>query len=303
MFFRLKLFAVLLALFGLCSRSVQANDAPDQQFLRIVRDDAKVPQSLQTAIVSYSKEDQPGSKTTVDLIGAVHVGEKEYYRQLNRAFQEYDAVLYELVAPENTVPTSGQRSGHPVSMLQVSMKNLLGLEFQLDSIDYKRENFVHADLSPEEFAKSMERRGESFTKLMFRMMGQGLAQQSGDPGRTNDFAMLSAFFSKSRSQDLKRVLAQQFEELEKANAVLDGPEGSTIITERNQRAAKVLQDQLRAGKRRVAIFYGAAHLPDFDKRLRTEFKLEPVSDRWLEAWNLRTDATPTTKSKSKSTKK
>jgi hypothetical protein len=260
----------------------------EQQFIRIQRDDAKQPVSLQTAVVSYSGNRGNSGPVSVDLIGAIHVGEKTYYEELNRAFREYDAVLYELVAANNAnVPARGQRSGHPVSMMQVTMKNFLQLEFQLDGIDYKRPNFVHADLSPDEFSKSMEERGESFTKLLFRLMGQGMAQQSADPARSNELAMIGALFSKDRAQDLKRIMAQQFEEVEKANAVLDGPNGSTIITERNRRAIQVLEKQLDGGKQRVAIFYGAAHLPDFDKRLRTQIGLKPVQHRWLEAWNLR----------------
>lgn len=273
---------------SLGSLQVARGEIETSQFIRIQRDDAKQPVSLQTAVVRYSGEAAENSAVTVDLIGAIHVGEKAYYEELNRSFRNYEAVLYELVAASNAaVPSRGQRSGHPVSMMQVTMKNFLGLEFQLDGVDYKRPNFVHADLSPDEFAKSMEQRGESFTKLLFRMMGQGMAQQSTDPARSNEFAMLGALFSKDRAQDMKRVMAQQFEELEKANAVLDGPEGSTIITERNRRAIQVLEKQIQAGKQRVAIFYGAAHLPDFDKRLRSQFKLKPVHERWLEAWNLR----------------
>ncbi len=274
----------------LAVQNVAGGDAEtSQQFIRIQCNEAKQPISLQTAVVRYSGGDASKSAMTVDLVGAIHVGEKNYYDELNRSFRDYDAVLYELVAATNAaVPARGQRSGHPVSMMQVTMKNLLGLEFQLDGIDYKRENFVHADLSPDEFSKSMEQRGESFTKLLFRLMGQGMAQQSTDPARSNDLAMFGALFSNDRAQDLKRVMAQQFAELEKANAVLDGPDGSTIITERNRRAIQVMEKQLQAGKQRLAIFYGAAHLPDFDKRLRTQFGLKPVQERWLEAWNLRT---------------
>ena len=292
--------ALLTWLFLLvAANAVSGGEGANQQFIRIQRDKSKQPVSLETAIVRYTSAGSEGeNKLQVDLIGAVHVGEKSYYTELNRAFRDYDAVLYELVAPEDAaVPVQGQRSGHPVSMLQVSMKNLLGLEFQLDSVDYQQKNFVHADLSPDEFSKSMEQRGESFTKLMFRMMGQGVAQQSGDPSRSTDFSLIGAFFSKDRSQDLKRVLAQQFEELEKANAVLDGPDGSTIITERNLRAVKVLEQQIKAGKNRLAIFYGAAHLPDFDRRLRTKFSLKPENERWLEAWNLRPNSSASSKSK------
>jgi hypothetical protein len=285
---RTRLFSLALLAVALSPPVWSGERTAASQFIRIERDDAKRPLSLQTSIVRYTGHNAAGKPVTVDLIGAIHIGEKAYYRELNQAFAEYEAVLYELVAPPNaTVPKEGQRSGHPVSVMQVTIKNLLGLDFQLDAVNYRQPHFVHADLSPEQFAKSMEQRGESFTKLMFRMVGQGMAQQSTDPARSNDFAMLGAFFSKDRAQSLKQVMAQQFEEIEQANAVLDGPDGSTIITERNRHAMKVLRQQLDAGKTRIGIFYGAAHLPDFDQRLRTEFAMQPVSHRWLEAWNLR----------------
>jgi len=59
-----------------------------------------------------------------------------------------------------------------------------------------------------------------------------------------------------------------------------------LITERNRAALKVLRDQLNAGKKDLAIFYGAGHLADMDERLREDFGFEPVSITWLTAWDL-----------------
>lgn len=67
---------------------------------------------------------------------------------------------------------------------------------------------------------------------------------------------------------------------------LDGPDGSTIVTERNKKALAVLRREREAGKRRVAIFYGAAHLPDMEKRLLDEFGMRRAETRWLTAWDL-----------------
>jgi len=50
----------------------------------------------------------------------------------------------------------------------------------------------------------------------------------------------------------------------------------------------VLRDRIAAGEARIAIFYGAAHMPDFDARLRADFGLQPRETVWLEAWDLRT---------------
>jgi hypothetical protein len=68
---------------------------------------------------------------------------------------------------------------------------------------------------------------------------------------------------------------------------LEGPKGSTIIAERNKVALGVLRKQLAAGTRRIAIFYGAGHMPDFEKRIGQDFGLVPVETRWLVAWNLK----------------
>jgi hypothetical protein len=228
-----------------------------------------------------------GSESYVDLVGAVHIGDRSYYQELNRLFAGYETVLYELVAPPNVVPQPGQRTTHPISLLQRSMETVLNLDFQLDCIDYSKPNFVHADLSPEEFRKSMADRSESITRLLLRLWGQGMAQQSSDPGRASDVAVLWALFSKDRATELKRAMAVQFEDLEKATLALEGPKGSTIIDARNDRALSVLDTQLKAGKQRVAIFYGAAHLPDFDRKLR-DLRYIATTTRWLVAWEMGT---------------
>ena len=225
----------------------------------------------------------------VDLVAAVHVAEGSYYRQLNREFRKYDAVLYELVAPEGTkVPKGGGSSGSPVSMLQNGLTKVLELEFQLKEIDYNRKNMVHADMSPEQFAESMRRRGESVFGMFLRMLGYAMARQNQEGGAT-DAQLLLALLDKNRALALKRVLAQQFEEMEGSLLAIEGPEGSTMISERNKVALKELRRQLDAGKRKIAIFYGAGHMPDFQKRLREEFDLVPASTRWIDAWNLKSE--------------
>jgi hypothetical protein len=245
--------------------------------------------ALETAIASYQGEVK-GKHVLVDLIGAVHIADKAYYDELNKVFASYDAVLYELVAPKDTTPKPGQRSAHPVSFLQVTMKNMLSLQFQLDCIDYSKKNFVHADMTPEEFSESMEQRGESVMQIFLRMLGQNIAMQSRDSARSSDADLLSALFAKpeDRALRLKRVMAEQFEDMEAATAVLDGPDGSTIVTERNKAALRVLRQQLDKGQTHIAIFYGAAHLPDMDERLAADFQLQRNGIKWLTAWDLST---------------
>jgi hypothetical protein len=262
--------------------------AEEPKFIRLKRDDERRPLAMETAVVHYKAESRPGVQ--VDLVGAVHVGDKSYYDDLNTLFATYDVVLYELVAPEGTrVPKGGRKgpSTHPVGALQDGMSTVLELSHQLACVDYTQANFVHADMSPDEFSKAMADRGESFFQLFLRLMGTGIAQNASGAGGTSDAALLLALFSKDRALKLKTIMAEQFESLEGHMAALDGPEGSTIITERNKRCFAVLDKQLAEGKnKKIAIFYGAGHLPDMERRLLADYGFQRTGESWLTAWKL-----------------
>lgn len=265
--------------------------SPEGRFLRLVRDEAEEPVALEVATVRFRPMDRGRPGPVVELVGAVHVAEKSYYERLNREFRKYDAVLYEMVAPEGTDVTKPGRSGNPVSILQRAMTSLLELEFQLNAIDYGQKNMVHADMSPEQFAESMRRRGESVFKMFMRMLGYAITRQQGS-GSLSDAQLLAALLDKNRALALKRVLAEQFEDLEGSLVAIEGPDGSTIISERNKVALRVLRKQIAQGKRKIAIFYGAGHMADLQQRLRDEFRLVPVSTRWTVAWNLKSRRKP-----------
>ena len=249
----------------------------------------------------------PPTDLVVDLFGAVHIGEKSYYEQINREFKEYEVVLYELVAPPGTrIPRGGAQSAHPVAMMQGGMKSMLGLESQTELVDYQAENLVHADMSPEQLEKSMAERGDGFIALFFRMMGQSIAQQSREqvlrasgfklPKRASQTDMLAALLNPGRnSGGLKQMLAEQFENMEATMLALEGPKGSSLISERNKVALAGLREQVKLGKRRIAIFYGAGHLPDLERRLLTKFGLKRDSERWLLAWDLKSVPQPATR--------
>jgi hypothetical protein len=266
----------------------EAKEAKDV-YLRVLRDDKGEPLALQTSVVRYIPKGGDREGLVVELVGAVHVGDKTYYDELNKVFEGYDALLFELVAPEGTrIPKGGARGGggSAIGGLQRGMQSMLELEFQLDCVDYTKKNFVHADMSPDEFAKSMKDRKESVLQMIFKAMGQGAAQQ----GKGNDTDLLFALFSRDRAFRLKRAMADQFENLEGQMAIFEGPDGSTIITERNKKALEVLKREIEGGKKKLGIFYGAGHLADMHKRLVTDFEMKKESERWINAWSLETPA-------------
>jgi len=262
----------------------------EPRFLRVVRNGKDVPTSMDTAVVRYTATEGKYAGATVDLIGAVHIGDKSYYKKLNRLFTEYDSLLYELLAKKGTrIPKGGGGgSGHPVGMMQQGMTDVLGLAYQLEEVDYSPKNFVHADMSPNEFDEKMKERGESWMGMMFKMMGQGIAMQAdgAKDGASPEMEMLFAMFDSNRELKLKRALAKQFENMEQMMGGFDGEDGSTIITERNIAAFKVLAEELDGGKKKIGVFYGAGHLADMDERLIKEFGLKRESTTWLTAWSM-----------------
>jgi hypothetical protein len=263
--------------------------AAEANYIRVTHDVAGNPQALETSIVHLvpANLDHPG--LSVDLISAVHVGDKGYYQKLDKRFDDYDVVLYELVAKEGTVipKGGGDPNRNPLSSIQNAMKDLLELEYQLSGIDYTKKNFVHADLTPAEFAQSMKDKGESFWTIFFRLMAAGMAREANNPGKGGDFDILLALFEKDRAIKLKRVMADQFADMDMITAAFNGPEGSTLITERNKAALAVLGKQIDAGRKKIAIFYGGGHMPDMESRAIADYHLKRASQEWLEAWNLR----------------
>lgn len=255
------------------------------------------PIALDTAIVSFDATEVNGAGvngagvngtgTRVDLVAAVHVGERSYYDVLNRRFADYDVVLYELVAEPETrlTPQLAERRDNPVNVLQGGMQDALGLSHQLASVDYLRDNFVRADMTPQEFMASMRKREESFAKMFFRMAGNALAAQSEDAG-AGDLRIMAALLKPDREHQLKLAMAEQLFRFGGSLRALDGPEGSTLVTERNKKALDGLREQMALGKKRVAIFYGAAHMPDLQKHLEEDFQLRRGVVEWIEAWNL-----------------
>jgi len=273
-----------------------AADPPGEDWVRILRDGKGKPLALEVAIVryvpaSFTEQQAAAADQYVDLVGAIHIADPSYYQQLNKRFRQYEALLYELVAPEGTVVERGRGTSNlnPLGAMQNGMSSMLEVEHQLEQIDYTRPNFVHADFSPEEFSQSMKNRDEGFLKLYFRIIGQAVAQQSQQAaqGDSSDLDILSAIFSKNRPRMLKIAMAKQFESMESMLGTFSGPDGSTLITERNKRALEVLRREQAAGKRKLGIFYGAGHLPDMHDRLLAEFGMKAVSVTWLEAWDLR----------------
>ena len=279
------------------------------KFLRYVPDPSSGGGQLQTSIVTYRNADG----VTVDLVGAVHIADAGYFEQLNNRFDDYDAVLFEMVRPREAATSDNGAAKRPgattaptlrrprslgwIGALQRFMRDKLELEHQLEAIDYDKSNFVHADLDAETFLEMQEQRGESFMRMllqvMLREMGKGPG--AGATGQVNPFELLAALQAPDRARQLKIVLAKQFEQMDEMLDALEGPKGSVILTERNRAALKVLDDRIAHGDDKLAIFYGAGHFKGMEKILTDEMGFRQVGQpQWITAWDLTKAPPPST---------
>lgn len=267
-----------------------AKDGTATAFIRRVDDEEG--EKLQTAVVSY--ESPKGIR--VELVGAVHIADKAYFDTLNQRFKRYDAVLYELVGPpmdkrdKATMEKEAKDRSRLawVGTLQRKMKETLQLHGQLECIDYKAKNFVHADMDTSQFTDTQTEKKESFFGLYLKAaMAQKEAQaKTGVDSDTAGMVMLLKLLTaKDSSTGLKRMLAQQFETVGDIMSGMEAGNGTVIVGERNRVALEVMDKQIAAGKKNLAIFYGAAHLGDMETRLKKrDFK--KVKTEWLTAWDI-----------------
>ena len=94
-------------------------------------------------------------------------------------------------------------------------------------------------------------------QLLLRSMGASLAMQSS--GKGSDLEVITALMSNDPNA-LRRAFADQIELADGQMAALTGKDGkSTLITERNAKAFKVLEREIANGKKKLGIFYGAGH--------------------------------------------
>ena len=284
------------------------SETPEPEYVRIRKNERKLAVALETSVIHFA-DSQKYPNATVDLIGAIHLGEPDYYQQLNKIFETYDVLLFEAVMPEDAVrrdlrPGGGDGSRRKglddevewteakvglaaISVLQLGMKDALGMEFQLAGVDYSAANFVHADMTAEEFEASMTARGESFSSMFLKEMGKSVAsQQESNPLAMNLDVMLSMLTS-DRLYRVRRIAAVQLAKAGDGEAFAGADGTSTIITERNKKCFEVMVRELKKGRKKVGIFYGAGHFADMEKRMVAEYGFARQSEDWLVAWHLR----------------
>ncbi len=307
--------ALLVAL--ACPAFALDRKVPDASgYVRFIGDDRRG--KLETAVVTMQND----AGVRVDLIGAVHIADPAYYQSLTKLFTGYEELLFELVdgqrlreevegvpkrkpkqksAPtdqpvvktgkppteENAPAEAGAQDNIAFTILRGMMQGIgsyFHLQYQTEGIDYLAKNFVHADVSMEEFQRLQEAHGESFGTLIQKAMQAELNRGLKNDEQTKGSHLLLALLGDSSG--IKIAMAKVLGKVESVTEDMGMGADSVIVGERNRVAMEVFQRAVKTGRKHLGIFYGAAHLNDMQKRLG-KLGYRRTTEHWLTAWDIK----------------
>lgn len=291
--------------------STSTNLPAPEPYTRIAYPDTNTVQ-LQIAVRSFVPVH--GRGPTIWLTATAHIGDADYYRALQRHLDSRTVVLYEGVNTEahvRHVPKKGERLTRPASppkppkdakegfSMQSELAKSLGLEFQLDAINYDRTNFLNSDLSVFQIQKLM--------------LGDSNARPArpGEKGRSDPTlqmllqvmdgsSLLGALMkglvhligsSPQLQSATKVVLIETLGRLKGDMAEMRGlpPElrhlMKVLIEARNENVITDLKTELelvpRSGS--ISIFYGSGHMENMERHITGELNYRPHGEVWLPA--------------------
>ena len=207
--------------------------------------------------------------TRVDLVSAVHVGDGDYYAQLQRRL-DYSKDNWEHADLDlETFQALQKAKGESLLSLAVRL-----WAASLRSLWKASPVRVLQSLLP--------------IPLVAHLVLHGALSASEEKPLSRS-PVVQALLNFDVSSGLKLLLAQQMCGDDASTGLVTAPDAqhSVILGDRNAAALATLDAALASGARRVAIFYGAAHCPDLEHRLASgPLAMQRVGQEWLPAWRI-----------------
>lgn len=169
--------------------------------------------------------------------------------------------------------------------LQAELAHAIGLSFQLDEVDYARPNWQCSDMTEDELAAEFAARGLDFGEFS----GSFRTGTIGGDAAASLLRLITLIdaMSNGRVRHLVRaVMAEALGSDTSDVGLAMGKEiAEVILDERNAVVWQSLQDVLATAQppKSIAIFYGAAHMADFERRLG-EIGYQPTDTVWLKCF-------------------
>ena len=274
-------------------------------YLRAVDDESggRVLQIASRTLVSPQK-----NGPSVTLLGVSHLGEASYYGKIQKRLDSADLVLFEGVGFEDKRQKKDAGNSNAVSEMQLSLARSMGLVFQLEAIRYDRAHFRNSDISSEALMSRLkggplktgrdgkteseekskngaERSKElmealSGNSFVLNFLGKALSFLGKDPKFRALMKLAIVETLGAIEGDVTRLAKSSGPDMEKFMKVL--------LEDRNTIVFRDLRKVLKGKNppKSIVVFYGAAHMPDLEKRLVEKLGFQPKGDDWLVAFGV-----------------
>ncbi|MFO0828026.1 MAG: hypothetical protein U0572_07730 [Phycisphaerales bacterium] len=191
-----------------------------------------------------------------------------------------DDLRVEIVIDDAVAPRKPKDAG-----IQTKLAKALGVTFQLDAIDSSKPNWQSSDMSIDQLEARFAEAGADATMLMGMMDGSSLLGKLA--GLMLDFVGKNPQMQAMAKLMLVEALGAAEGGLGGGGAMPVSMEKlmKVILLERNAVVLKDLRDVIdhRKDVKSVAIFYGAGHMGDLERRLCDEFGYAPTNTTWTVA--------------------
>jgi hypothetical protein len=283
-----------------------------QPYTRVANPDTNTMQ-LQIALRKFVPVGKTGP--TIWLAGVMHLGEPQYYNALQSFLDKQTVVLYEginadahphhvhdptnaTVVATNAIAASRALGTNSDYSMQATLARSLGLVFQLEAIDYDRTNFLNSDLSIGEIQRIMTGppggpTRDSPTNASFDVLLQ-IMDGSSFLGSLVKMGLQYLAANPQMQAVAKMTLIEAIGKLKGDLSDVQGlpPDWQhllqVLIQARNAHLLQDLRDELAKipASGSVAVFYGAAHMDDMEKKLTSDFHYRAAEDVWLPAFSV-----------------
>jgi hypothetical protein len=287
--------------------------APTNSYMRVAQPDTNTVQ-LQIAIRKLVPA-KPGAPV-ISLVGVSHLGETNYYQALQRRLDAQALVLFEGVRRPDALNDEREpkNASAPRKMevdetsIQFTMAQSLGLAFQLNIIDYDRPHFRNSDMSldqigrvlsggraarpanpstPSLAAPSAQTNQASAEFQILMQVMDGTSAIGRIAGAIVRFLGSSPRLQATTKLMLIELLGNLQGDMTEMGALPPDLKRllSVLLHARNGVVVHDLKAELQepSPPATIAVFYGAAHMHDLEKRICEELGYHAAGDEWLPA--------------------
>ncbi len=287
------IFFCTIFLFGTSVRSEDAKPSRPE-FLRITEN------ALQTAIYTLNN---PDSSVRIKLIGVIHVGDVQYYRNILSLTKDLDYLYYEGIRLNSPPPaklayltsfqteTKEERGNRKGVKEIATFQNEFAKTFDfVEQSDYLKpqKNWINADVTINQFLEILKK-----SNLNLELLTKNLSVDAKTAFEEDSNESSSNIQEGDKNTVIIRYKRKMAKYLVKSAEELCFDDGmkiprEAIIIERNKIALRFLMDKIHSpNPQELGLLYGAAHLPHFLEVLQKEHNFQLHSVEWLDAWSLK----------------